>query len=1236
MSDSDAAPSLQFYHISNTPRLPETGANAVHYWAATDNLKSLEDLGEKSLLVTDWYGNSPLHYAAACSSYICAEHIVNAFPKNHFFNQDKLTPAHIAAQKGDIRMLQIFQKTKTLMADVSSCNWTILHFAVLYGHLDVARFILKNCDNSMLYVLTDGIEPILNSYQRKDFKFYSVLDIAQAMKNEEMINLLLEFHALPSLHSSVMNQNYRAISYFLFSPNKANLNQVAQYRNCTALHIAAAYDYYEICHSLLMCGASAELLDVDGYSALDIALIHNAANSAQLILPQCSPERVSAAYCMALDLKITWIFNTFVNFKPDYIDKNGDSLLIRFIKRLTPETYTENTKKIVMSLRNIPVQYVANSRDQYGATAFHYAAASEIPDIYTYYLGLIKDNDSPLDMNRFTTLAYCVLSSNKKTFQLINKRFNNNPDVFNMTPALYGLINGMSNQFQGLVNPNSLTVGYNINIKGLYDFINKPRSDSERTIFNYKTNETTTVQCPIINIYDEAFRDMFNVKKSKRMNQFLEKTDGVLYSVSFIYAAILFTKAKVIADFKSFLDIVKKMNINIDLINHPDKNRRSPLMFAAMCRRSQHVSELINYGADIGLKDNEGNSIWHYVDIEGVFRAIYETRGGDVSITLDDVNNKGETPLHIACKNGNITVLRCFTRIIADQKILTIADNEGNTPLDNSLLSNSNNCIEFLHSKGIENRLITAIQNGCSIEEVKKLISHGYPVNSSDRMKNTPLHAAVQTKNISIVSYLSKKGADVNSMNINMKTPLQIAAQLGCLDVIKILLRNKVDMTSMSLDNQPFLSASEPSIKQFLYNYWKRQYYGHRFIEGFIFKSKDTLMAIDLRSVLIAQDSPHQELDKIFKKTITKIIFVLKKIIMLRPRNPKPFCFMFSLHHLLLIMTTIDLNSYLDLAKKSLIKEGYVTDPQKALMRLFLYLYPLRWFSYASKYLEKVPYHLLQGVDDIEIVKNNIFALINSQAAESNKVFEMFNGKINEYLETNKLRLPHKLYLNNNQQQQNNVVIVSATVKIDEVSCDPTCIYYPQFCMYLKAFYGNQFILPRYIPFHNGNVIKVILFSDNTIAFVSSKDSNIYLVLPVELILVKTLKSEDIHIATPIGSFNMSKYLNPQATNLSEIVHSILTDALFFAQDTCVEYDEGESLIADVNKEKNTYLCLVIYQLIGKKTVDLRMVTLKADSSKECYDLIQNHISNSIPSGLVFLRVIPHLADRNDSTIVFV
>ena len=96
---------------------------------------------------------------------------------------DKLTPAHIAAQKGDVHMLQIFQKSKFLLNEVTNCNWTILHFAVIYGHLETVRFILENCDNSMLYVLTDGVETILNTNQIKDLKFYSVLDIAKAMKN---------------------------------------------------------------------------------------------------------------------------------------------------------------------------------------------------------------------------------------------------------------------------------------------------------------------------------------------------------------------------------------------------------------------------------------------------------------------------------------------------------------------------------------------------------------------------------------------------------------------------------------------------------------------------------------------------------------------------------------------------------------------------------------------------------------------------------------------------------------------------------------------------------------------------------------------------------------------------------------------------------------------------------------------------------------------------------------------
>ena len=81
---------LPFFKVTDTPHLPELGSIVIHHWACTGDLPHLkqtaEDSGVDSLLITDYYGNTVLHYAASSKSYNVAKYIVSLFPNNNFFN----------------------------------------------------------------------------------------------------------------------------------------------------------------------------------------------------------------------------------------------------------------------------------------------------------------------------------------------------------------------------------------------------------------------------------------------------------------------------------------------------------------------------------------------------------------------------------------------------------------------------------------------------------------------------------------------------------------------------------------------------------------------------------------------------------------------------------------------------------------------------------------------------------------------------------------------------------------------------------------------------------------------------------------------------------------------------------------------------------------------------------------------------------------------------------------------
>ena len=136
----------------------------------------------------------PLFITLFFSAYAATRFIVCALNSYHFYNCDHITPAYIAAIKGDVRMLQIFNKFKVLLNELIYNGCSPFHFAILHGNLDAAKFILEESGKSIINSLVNG-SPLTNS--KLCFEYFSPLDIAQTTKNQQVIDFLLSNNAYP-------------------------------------------------------------------------------------------------------------------------------------------------------------------------------------------------------------------------------------------------------------------------------------------------------------------------------------------------------------------------------------------------------------------------------------------------------------------------------------------------------------------------------------------------------------------------------------------------------------------------------------------------------------------------------------------------------------------------------------------------------------------------------------------------------------------------------------------------------------------------------------------------------------------------------------------------------------------------------------------------------------------------------------------------------------------------------
>jgi ankyrin repeat protein len=155
----------------------------------------------------------------------------------------------------------------------------------------------------------------------------------------------------------------------------------------------------------------------------------------------------------------------------------------------------------------------------------------------------------------------------------------------------------------------------------------------------------------------------------------------------------------------------------------------------------------------------------------------YLNKGGEV----DAFGEYNSTPLHYACREGNIEIVKLLLDFGADidaknsySTIYPIFDTLSSKKLDNTLL-----IIELLIDKGADKDVVDSFGNTLlhqaiekeSMELIEYFIQLGCDVNATERHdKDTPLHYACLQNNREMVDYLIINGADKEKLNLYNRT----------------------------------------------------------------------------------------------------------------------------------------------------------------------------------------------------------------------------------------------------------------------------------------------------------------------------------------------------------------------------------------------------------------------------------------------------------------------------------
>lgn len=160
-------------------------------------------------------------------------------------------------------------------------------------------------------------------------------------------------------------------------------------------------------------------------------------------------------------------------------------------------------------------------------------------------------------------------------------------------------------------------------------------------------------------------------------------------------------------------------------------------------------------------------------------------------------NNKNATPLHVAAQLGNFEVTKVLLAKGAD---FNIRNKAGSTPLDLAI---------SMKNKDIEKILIEARANsnaGSANRNPQPTIQPQahflQPTIQPHSCDEHPLHAAVRSRNSTLVLEMLKRGSDPNAQDKDGQTPLHVAAFIDDSSIVKILLDNKANPNMQNKDGQ--------------------------------------------------------------------------------------------------------------------------------------------------------------------------------------------------------------------------------------------------------------------------------------------------------------------------------------------------------------------------------------------------------------------------------------------------
>ncbi|XP_063923115.1 uncharacterized protein LOC135137411 [Zophobas morio] len=264
-------------------------------------------------------------------------------------------------------------------------------------------------------------------------------------------------------------------------------------------------------------------------------------------------------------------------------------------------------------------------------------------------------------------------------------------------------------------------------------------------------------------------------------------------------------------DNTEIISLLLDNGINVNATNNKGRNA---LQLSCKENHICDVKTLLQRGANLHSVDKQGMSALHYAasseeDSVEIINLLV-TNG----LSTNQRNMYGETPLHLACKSGNVKNLK---ELCKNGRNLNEITSSGKTVLHYAAESKNVEMLKYVLSfesdiNASDNLDVSVLHVACqhgSYDCVKLLIDHNADVHAVTNTKKTVLHYAVLSKETAeigeIINSLLNAGVDVETKDLKHRNAIVYAVQKKRYQVIKIFIQlNKFSLV-FEHDTEDFL-----------------------------------------------------------------------------------------------------------------------------------------------------------------------------------------------------------------------------------------------------------------------------------------------------------------------------------------------------------------------------------------------------------------------------------------------